>query len=81
MLPGALVVDLLKSEEYRRLAARPERLAERVRGAPAGSHVVIDEVQRVPELLNVVHSLMQSGRGHRFVPHRIERAQAPPGRR
>ena len=42
MLPGALVVDLLKSEEYRRLAARPERLAERVRGAPAGSHVVID---------------------------------------
>lgn len=67
MLPGALVVDLLKSEEYRRLSARPERLAERVRGAPAGSHVVIDEVQRVPELLNVVHSLMQSGRGHRFV--------------
>ncbi len=67
MLPGALVVDLLESEEYRRLSARPERLAERVRGAPAGSHVVIDEVQRVPELLNVVHSLMQSGRGHRFV--------------
>ena len=67
VLPGALVVDLLKSEEYRRLSARPERLAERVRGAPTGSDVVIDEIQRVPELLNVVHSLMQSGRGHRFI--------------
>ena len=67
VLPGALVVDLLKSEEYRRLSARPERLAERVRSAPTGSDVVIDEIQRVPELLNVVHSLMQSGRGHRFI--------------
>ena len=28
---------------------------------------MVDEVQRVPELLNVVHSLMQSGGGHRFV--------------
>ena len=27
----------------------------------------IDEVQRVPELLNVVHDLMESGGGHRFV--------------
>ncbi|MDE2653176.1 MAG: AAA family ATPase [Gemmatimonadota bacterium] len=67
VLPGALVVDLLRSGEYRRLSARPERLAERVRSAPPGSDIVVDEVQRVPELLNVVHSLMQSGGGHRFV--------------
>ena len=66
-LPNALVVDLLKPEEYRRLAARPERLRELVLGTPAGSDVVIDEVQRVPELLNVVHDLMESGEGHRFV--------------
>ncbi len=67
VLPGALVVDLLKAGEYRRLSARPERLAERVRSAPPGSDIVVDEIQRVPELLNVVHSLMQSGGGHRFV--------------
>ena len=63
-LPNALVVDLLKPEEYRRLSARPERLRELVRAAPTGSDVVIDEIQRVPELLNVVHDLMESGGGH-----------------
>ena len=67
VLPGALVVDLLRPGEYRRLSARPERLAERVRSAPPGSDIVVDEIQRVPELLNVVHSLMQSGGRHRFV--------------
>ena len=66
-LPDALVVDLLKPEEYRRLAARPERLRELVLGTPAGNDVVIDEIQRVPELLNVVHDLMESARGYRFI--------------
>ena len=66
VLPNAIVVDLLKPEEYRLLSARPERLGHRVLAAAPGSDVVVDEVQRVPELLNVVHSLMQSGRGHRF---------------
>lgn len=67
VLPHALVVDLLKSEEYRRLSARPERLRELVRGTAPGSDVVVDEIQRIPELLNVVHDLMESGYGHRFV--------------
>ena len=67
VLPDALVVDLLQPEEYRRLAARPERLHELVQGVAPGSDIVIDEVQRVPELLNVVHSLIESGDGYRFV--------------
>lgn len=66
-LPNALVVDLLKPEVYRRLAARPEHLRELVLGTPVGSDVVIDEIQRVPELLNVVHDLMESAGGYRFV--------------
>ena len=61
------MVDLLKPEEYRRLSARPERLRELVRGTVPGSDIVVDEVQRVPELLNVVHDLMETGGGHRFV--------------
>ena len=67
LLPDAVFVDLLKPEEYRRLAARPERLRERVLGAPPDTDVVIDEVQRVPELLNVVHDLMESRKGYRFI--------------
>ena len=49
------------------MSARPERLSERVHGSAPGSDVVVDEVQRVPELLNVVHALIESGRGLRFV--------------
>ena len=67
VLPNALAVDLLRPDEYRRMSARPERLAERLRGVPPGSDVVVDEIQRVPELLNVVHALMESGKGYRFV--------------
>jgi predicted AAA+ superfamily ATPase len=69
VLPGALYLDLLRPEVHRELSARPERLRERVEGAPDRTTVVVDEVQRVPELLNVVHQMLESGRGpaRRFV--------------
>jgi predicted AAA+ superfamily ATPase len=69
VLPEALYIDLLRPEVHRELTARPERLRERVEGAPDRTTVVIDEVQRVPELLNVVHQVMESGHGlaRRFV--------------
>jgi len=41
------------------MSARPERLRELVLGAPQQTTVVVDEVQRVPELLNVVHALIE----------------------
>ena len=65
-LPSALRVDLLDPEEYRLLEARPERLRELIQASTAAD-VVIDEVQRVPELLNVVHAAMESGPRRRFV--------------
>lgn len=65
--PDALVVDLLRAEEFRRFAARPERLRELVGAVPPGGDIVVDEIQRVPELLNVVHELMESGKRWRFV--------------
>lgn len=66
-LPDALMVNLLRPEVYRELSARPERLRELVLGNPDRSDVVLDEVQRVPELLSVVHDLMESGDRRRFV--------------
>jgi predicted AAA+ superfamily ATPase len=63
----ALWVNLLRPEVYRELQARPERLRERVLGAPQARDVVIDEVQRVPELLNVVHDLIEDGPPRRYV--------------
>lgn len=66
-LPDALFVDLLDPASYRELSARPERLRQLVGGAPERDTVVVDEVQRVPELLNVVHALLEEGPRRRFV--------------
>lgn len=63
----ALVIDLLDPAAYREMSARPERLEELVRANPQGRPVVVDEVQRVPELLNVVHRLIESDIKGRFV--------------
>ena len=63
----ALMVDLLKPDVFREMSARPERLAQLVLANEDRDPVVIDEVQRVPELLNVVHDLVERHPGHRFV--------------
>jgi predicted AAA+ superfamily ATPase len=66
-LPDAMVLDLLQPDLVRELTAKPERLTQFVGGSRPGSTVVIDEIQRVPELLNVVHALLESPDPHRFV--------------
>jgi uncharacterized protein len=63
--PDALVLDLLDYATYAELLARPDRLGQIVGGSLA-STVVIDEVQRLPELLNEVHRLIEQ-RGTRIV--------------
>jgi len=57
--PDALWIDLLKPEVFRAYVARPERLAELVRGNPEKKVIIVDEVQKVPEILSVVHSLIE----------------------
>ncbi len=63
----AILVDLLQPDVRRRYLARPERLRELVRQKRDGQVFVIDEVQKTPELLSVVHSLIEEHRGWRFV--------------
>jgi predicted AAA+ superfamily ATPase len=65
--PGALHLDLLDPALARDLASRPERLREIVLGSPRARVVVLDEVQRVPDLLNVVHALIEERPRLRFV--------------
>src|SRR5262249_50864033 len=48
---------------FRVYSARPEHLRDLVAGQPGKRTVVIDEVQRVPALLSVVHALIER-RGH-----------------
>ena len=64
---GCLWIDLLKSEEYRRYLARPELLRQEAGAlSPAGDRqIVIDEIQKVPALLNEIHWLIEN-RGLHF---------------
>lgn len=63
--PEAVWIDLLKAEEYRRYVQNPELLrAELAERAPAGRQVVIDEVQKVPPLLDEVHWLHENRAVH-----------------
>lgn len=66
-LPDAVFVNLLRPDVYREMRARPERLRELVLGEPSRRDVVVDEVQRVPELLPVVHDLLEGGPRRRYV--------------
>lgn len=66
-LPEGLFVNLLLPDVFRSLKARPERLRELVLGNPDKTDVIVDEVQRAPELLPVVHDLIESEPGRRFV--------------
>jgi predicted AAA+ superfamily ATPase len=63
----AVFVDLLQADERRRFTARPERLRELAHQQPNGRTFVIDEVQKVPELLSVVHGLIEEHCGWQFV--------------
>lgn len=65
--PDARWLDLLKADSFRRYSARPELLRGELEADPPGPgrQVVIDEVQKVPALLDEVHWLIEN-RGVRF---------------
>ena len=65
--PDACYFDLLDPEMVRSFSARPERLAEVVRGQGGQKCFVIDEIQKVPELLSVIHQLIEEKQGYTFV--------------
>ena len=60
MLPDACWYDLLLEKEYLKLLGNPDVLIQEIGAlAEKGSlWVVIDEIQRLPKLLNSVHSLI-----------------------
>jgi predicted AAA+ superfamily ATPase len=65
-LPDALFVNLLRPDVHREMSARAERLRDLVLGN-RGRDIVVDEIQRVPDLLHVVHDLIESDAAPRFV--------------
>lgn len=63
--PLDLYFDLLDSETYTDFLANPSRLGERIPTEYRG-WIIVDEVQKVPALLDEVHRLIEH-RHHRFI--------------
>ncbi len=58
LYPDALWYDLLLAEVYSRLLANPSLIRENLLANPEVKLVIIDEIQRIPELLNEIHWLI-----------------------
>ncbi|MES2200261.1 MAG: ATP-binding protein, partial [Chlamydiota bacterium] len=60
-------MDLLDPETLRFYLAGQERLKSVLAEHPHQKTVVIDEIQKAPDLLNVVHSLIEEQKGYQFI--------------
>ena len=65
--PDALWIDLLKPDVFRNYSANPERIIELVHGNPDKRIVIVDEVQKVPDLLSAIHSLIEEKLNRKFI--------------
>jgi predicted AAA+ superfamily ATPase len=67
VFPEAVWFDLLRTQTLLDLMRRPEMFRQQVEARPGGSWVVVDEVQRLPAILNEVQALMtEHGKAYRF---------------
>ena len=64
--PGVLHYDLLDTSESLRMSKDPRNLYREASSKSSGDWVVIDEIQKVPALLDEVHGLIEN-KGLRFV--------------
>ncbi|HNS53136.1 MAG TPA: DUF4143 domain-containing protein [Syntrophales bacterium] len=62
VLPDAFHLDLLDASLFLELSRDPHRLEALIGRRPAGAWVALDEVQKVPALLDEVHRLMETHR-------------------
>ncbi len=65
--PNALWIDLLKPDVFRKYSAKPERIIELVNGNPNAKTVIVDEVQKTPEILSAVHNLIEENKNKQFI--------------
>jgi predicted AAA+ superfamily ATPase len=63
-LPKALTIDLLDSQRFLQLRQNPSSLRELVTPLKKNTWVVIDEIQKIPALLDEVHRLYEEKQIH-----------------
>lgn len=64
--PDCRYYDLLRPSEFERLLRRPELLSQELEDFGENDTVIIDEIQKLPQLLDEVHYLIQR-KGIRFI--------------
>jgi len=62
IFPDLLWFDLLQTDVFERLQRNPSQLREIILADTRKTPVVIDEIQRIPELLNEIHWLIENNR-------------------
>lgn len=67
LFPKALYLNLLLSALREKFRAYPDELIKEVAALPKPAVVIIDEVQKVPDLLAVVHTLIEQKLGLQFI--------------
>lgn len=65
--PAAVVINLLEADVLRQFKAYPERFKDLVLAHSLTKTFVIDEVQKAPELLGIVHDLIELKQGWQFI--------------
>ncbi len=61
----SILFNLLKQETQERFLKNPDELSEIVKALPKHiTHIIIDEAQKVPKLLDVIHDLIESTDKH-----------------
>ncbi len=80
LYPGARYYDLLRAHEFERFLRQPSILSQELAYMNEGDLVIIDEIQKLPHLLDEVHSLIHSKK-IRFIlsgssPRKIKRSGA-----
>ncbi len=68
--PNSLYIDLLKTDTFQRYVNHPYLLREEIISLPDESFhnpIILDEVQKVPQLLDEVHWMIENKKNARFI--------------
>src|SRR3989338_397835 len=68
--PESLYVDLLKTDVFQKYVNRPFLLREEILGVPEetlNKPIILDEVQKIPQLLDEVHWMIENIKSSKFI--------------
>jgi predicted AAA+ superfamily ATPase len=65
--PNGIFIDLLHADVYQNYQREPHRLRQEVLANPTWRQIILDEVQKIPALLDEVHGLIESQRDLQFI--------------